>query len=730
MLAGGPRHVEGGVDNTMRAVAAMVDSVVMLVSRTGLSPVMVGRGAELARLRRLLERAADPQVALVDGEAGVGKTRLVQELLTVLPDGVTVLAGQAEQGGPGRPYQLLLEAVGPFVSDWTALPEPLAGREQALRLLLAPVAPALGANATMPEPTAAPDQAFPAEALLRGAVDLVRHLVTRTSGSPRAERASPALIVLEDLHWADPDSLTLLSRLASSPDLPVLLLGTYRAEAVDRRLTDLMADLERRRSVDHVTLRRLRRAEVIELLGAVYRRPIPASVADALQRRTAGNPFFIEELLVAAGNAPPEELPALPLPANLTEALLRHLDGLGPEQRRVVDAAARAGASHYLQTGSTFQALDLAELALEEAGADLRLLELAVRAAWSIGLLARLRWELGELEAHRRVVNEALAVAERLGPSEEKVLVYNLAAETAFLYDDLDGTLVWADRALSLAEQVGTPAAVPAILANKGSALLWLPGRADQGVALLERVIDEGEAHGEPLVVLRAFNNLLMAVHHLWPAERSHALLDQWAAVVERLGRLDWLVSVANARAILLSDVEGDLPGARAALSGLPPPAVEIRTPEAFWTVLLDATLSIEAGDLDEAGQRIAQARRSMILSNELDRHLSERRLEADAIAVRAAAAAGRLDEAVGLLEGIVALATAATTTPAWLLSIWFRALREVLRAGLEPGEARRLHGSIPATARSPVPFVDPAWPDHLQGALAEAEGEHEQALV
>jgi len=840
----------------------MVDSVVMLVSRTGLSPVMVGRGAELARLRRLLERAADPQVALVGGEAGVGKTRLVQELLTVLPDGVTVLAGQAEQGGPGRPYQLLLEAVGPFVSDWTALPEPLAGREQALRLLLAPVAPALGANATMPEPTAAPDQAFPAEALLRGAVDLVRHLVTRTSGSPRAERASPALIVLEDLHWADPDSLTLLSRLASSPDLPVLLLGTYRAEAVDRRLTDLMADLERRRSVDHVTLRRLRRAEVIELLGAVYRRPIPASVADALQRRTAGNPFFIEELLVAAGNAPPEELPALPLPANLTEALLRHLDGLGPEQRRVVDAAAvlgqripfdllarvtgtdeetlievlralvgrgliveedtdvfsfrhaltreavagrllgrerrrlhekaltglreqgshdwaalahhaagaghwdemleaaRAGASHYLQTGSTFQALDLAELALEEAGADLRLLELAVRAAWSIGLLeraveraerwrglaadagrdadharalrllARLRWELGELEAHRRVVNEALAVAERLGPSEEKVLVYNLAAETAFLYDDLDGTLVWADRALSLAEQVGTPAAVPAILANKGSALLWLPGRADQGVALLERVIDEGEAHGEPLVVLRAFNNLLMAVHHLWPAERSHALLDQWAAVVERLGRLDWLVSVANARAILLSDVEGDLPGARAALSGLPPPAVEIRTPEAFWTVLLDATLSIEAGDLDEAGQRIAQARRSMILSNELDRHLSERRLEADAIAVRAAAAAGRLDEAVGLLEGIVALATAATTTPAWLLSIWFRALREVLRAGLEPGEARRLHGSIPATARSPVPFVDPAWPDHLQGALAEAEGEHEQALV
>jgi hypothetical protein len=105
---------------------------------------MVGRGAELTRLLRLLERAAEPQVALIGGEAGVGKTRPVQELLTVLPDGVTVLAGQAEQAGPGRPYQLLLEAVEPFVADWTALPEPLGGREHALRLPLAPVAPSLG----------------------------------------------------------------------------------------------------------------------------------------------------------------------------------------------------------------------------------------------------------------------------------------------------------------------------------------------------------------------------------------------------------------------------------------------------------------------------------------------------------------------------------------------------------------------------------------------------------
>jgi len=829
----------------------------MLVSRTGLSPVMVGRGAELTRLQRLLERAADPQVALIGGEAGVGKTRLVQELLTVLPDGVTVLAGQAEQGGPGRPYQLLLEAVGPFVADWTDLPEALAGREQALRLLLAPVAPALGPAGAPSEPDADADQAFPAETLLRGALDLVRYLTTRTPQSPRGERAPAGLVVFEDLHWADPDSLTLLSRLASSPGLPVLLLGTYRTEAVGRRLTDLMADLERRRSVEHAILRRLRRVEVIELLGAVYRRPIPPSVADALHRRTAGNPFFIEELLVAAGNAPPEELSSLPLPANLTEALLRHLDGLDPEQRRVVDAAAvlgqripfdllamvtgmdeeeligvlralvgrgliveedtdvfsfrhaltreavagrllgrerrrlhekalaglreqgsrdwaalahhasgagrgdevleaaRAGARHYLRSGSTFQALHLAELALEETDADLGLLELAVRAAWSIGLrerameraerwrrlaseagldadharalrlLARLRWEAGEREVHRRLVDEALAVAERLETGEEQVLVYNLAAEAAFLSDDLDGALAWADRALALSEQVDAPAAVPAILANKGSALLGLTGRLDEGVALLERVIDEGETHGEPLAVLRAFNNLLVVMQPVWPAERSHAMLDRMTAVIERLGWYDWLTSVATRRALVLAHVQGDLLAARAALASLPPYEAELRAPDMFWAVLLDGLLVFEAGDLDQAGRRVAQARTSAIGSGD-----AERMLEGDGIAAQVAASAGRLEEAAGLLEEIVTLATDSRTKPMHLAGGWFGGLREALRAGLEPGEVRRLYQALRPITSTPSPYMDLAWQDHLEGALAEMDGEPEQALA
>jgi hypothetical protein len=70
----------------------------MLAARTGLSPVMVGRADELARLRELVATTGDPAVALISGEAGIGKTRLVAELVATLPPTPPVLAGQ---GGAG-----------------------------------------------------------------------------------------------------------------------------------------------------------------------------------------------------------------------------------------------------------------------------------------------------------------------------------------------------------------------------------------------------------------------------------------------------------------------------------------------------------------------------------------------------------------------------------------------------------------------------------------------------
>jgi hypothetical protein len=184
-----------------------------------------------------------------------------------------VLAGQGSQGAPGRPFQLLLEAVEPRVAAWDAVPEPLADRSEPLRLLLAPVAPKLAGHA---------EREYGQEELLRAAVALVREL------------AGPAgaLVVFEDLHWADAESIALFGRLAVTGGLPLLLVGTFRPEAVTRGhpLVELLVELERQRLVTGVALERLGQGGVAELLAAVYRNrcrsgsPRPCTGAPAATR--------------------------------------------------------------------------------------------------------------------------------------------------------------------------------------------------------------------------------------------------------------------------------------------------------------------------------------------------------------------------------------------------------------------------------------------------------------
>src|SRR5262245_44076780 len=157
----------------------------MLAARTGLSPVMVGRAAPLQRLTTLLD-GNQPDglaaVALVTGEPGVGKTRLVQELIGTLPRRALVLAGGAEPGSLGRPYELVRNVLG----------APL------------PVGDDVG----------------------RAAVDAIAERI----GERRA------LVVFEDLHWADAESVAVFEALASARLPAALVLATVRQEELTRRL--------------------------------------------------------------------------------------------------------------------------------------------------------------------------------------------------------------------------------------------------------------------------------------------------------------------------------------------------------------------------------------------------------------------------------------------------------------------------------------------------------------
>jgi DNA-binding CsgD family transcriptional regulator/tetratricopeptide (TPR) repeat protein len=314
--------------STGAAIAPAGTLRAVLMGRVGLSPVMVGRDAELGRLLTL-RPGPDPEVAFIGGEGGVGKTRLaLHELAATLRPGTPVLVGGASPGG-GRPFAALQEAVEAPVARWTGLPAGLAHLAAPLAVVLGPAARHLGLD---PQDGAAPSS----DDVQRAAVELVRHLVGGHAG---------ALVVFDDLHWADPESVALFGRLATTQGLPILLVATYRAEELGsgHPVASLLVELERRRSVCHVTLGRLTQAQVGELLSHVYRGPVSHRVSEALHRRTGGNPFFVEELVLAAGDAEPERLAELPLPWTLTETVLRHLEGLDDEALRVVDAAAVLG---------------------------------------------------------------------------------------------------------------------------------------------------------------------------------------------------------------------------------------------------------------------------------------------------------------------------------------------------------------------------------------------------
>ncbi|MEU4625815.1 AAA family ATPase [Actinoplanes sp. NPDC023801] len=271
--------------------------------RGGAGSVMIGRESELRRLARLAS-SRDPAVAIIAGEPGIGKTRLVHELLATLPAETHVLVGQAEPGSLSRPYEVLLDAV--------------EGRSEVDDDLLADLA----------DPRRSP----------------VERLHTGLAVIADLIGDSPAVIVFEDLHWADSESAALFERLADQRG-PRLLIGTYRPEEVTRRqpVAGLLARMERRHAVAHVRLDRLTLAQTAAWLAAETGAPAPLRAATALHHRTGGNPFFLEELLRALPGHDLESLVEQPLPWSLAEVLRRQVDDLEPVSHRIVEAATVLG---------------------------------------------------------------------------------------------------------------------------------------------------------------------------------------------------------------------------------------------------------------------------------------------------------------------------------------------------------------------------------------------------
>ena len=301
------------------------------------SHAFVGRSAELTELLGAFDAAAtesDPSFTLVSGDAGSGKTRLLQELQSrVEAAGGLALVGSCVQVGDfGLPYLPIVDALRTVEADPTGAK--VLRAESALRPALARLLPQLlDRSADEPEPGTAPLQ----DGLGQGQLFEALHRVLTTLGAAR-----PVLLVIEDAHWADHSTRDLIAFLARTlRSGRVTVVVSYRTDDLHRRhpLRPLLAELARLPEVRRVALAPFSRTELAQLLDELTGSPVDVHLVDRVFARSEGNAFFAEELIRAGRNSNG----AGRLPDQLTDVLLSRVEELDSAGRQAVRAAAVAG---------------------------------------------------------------------------------------------------------------------------------------------------------------------------------------------------------------------------------------------------------------------------------------------------------------------------------------------------------------------------------------------------
>jgi DNA-binding CsgD family transcriptional regulator len=450
---------------------------------------LIGRADAMAAVRSAVTRAAEGSggILLVVGEAGVGKSRLLTEAVRLARGhGVQVLSGRAtEFGGAYRPLVEALLRGGADDLDPGTVPAPY-------RTALGRLLPGWATGVVNgPEPSIDP-------VLLLGEA-VVRVLDALVGG--------PCLLVLEDLHWADADTLAMLAYLADRlSDLPLLVAASARddepgATAVDRLATSP--------GVHTVTLSRLGPAALAALAGTRAAGRLREDELAALVARADGLPLLAEELVdEAVRTATASTSP--PVPRTMAALVRRRLSLLDPCAHRCLCAAAVAGTDPdwELLPAVVGQPEDVV-LAAARAAADAHLLrEDAGRLRWRHALMreavvtgllpperAALARRVAEALLARGRHDDVARAAELLAAGHERDRAATLFLELA-RQDRTTGAL---HRAEQLLDQAARTGAVPAAVAIERVTVLTATGRVgdalDAGVAALPSAT--GERHAE-----------------------------------------------------------------------------------------------------------------------------------------------------------------------------------------------------------------------------------------
>ncbi|MVO89801.1 AAA family ATPase [Streptomyces sp. p1417] len=309
------------------------------VETRSVSPVFVGRAGELGALDDALARAeaptagpaGEPQALLIGGEAGVGKTRLLEEFAAgaCVRGAVVAVGGCVEIGADGLPFAPFSTALRTLRQK---LPEQFAaaasGQEEELARLLPELCDAV------PRPGTGGRNGEEAMARL---FELTARLLEATA----AEHT--VVLAIEDLHWADASTRHLLSYLFRTLRRGrLVVLATYRSDDIHRRhpLRPLLAELDRLRTVRRVEVSRFNRDEVgRQMAGILAAEPAPALVDDIFER-SDGNAFFVEELAVASHGGS-----CAGLTDSLRDLLLVRVEELPENAQRVARMVAEGGST-------------------------------------------------------------------------------------------------------------------------------------------------------------------------------------------------------------------------------------------------------------------------------------------------------------------------------------------------------------------------------------------------
>jgi DNA-binding CsgD family transcriptional regulator len=384
-------------------------------------PTLIGRDAQVAAVRQLLAHAREGngRVALIVGEAGVGKSRLLRAMIDeARAQGYFVLQGACFEAERSIPYGPLLDLVRLFASS--APPAVVAH-------VLAPAANDL--VSIFPElqpllPDATPTTSVDPESDRRRLFHVLAQVVTAVA------RKQPVFLSFEDVHWSDDATLELVFHLARThASLPVVICLTYRGEEAGPRLARLVTDLERARVVTDLPIERLGRADVGAMLQAIFgpRQELGSEFVHVLHGLTEGNPFFVEETLkslIIAGDLSPtggggwraRPLERVRVPRTAVEAVRRRLAALTVPARGVASMAAIAGRRFdfaLLQTLTNLDERALLDLVKELIAAQLVVEETAERFAFRHALTREAIY--AELLARERVAlhREVAAALER-----------------------------------------------------------------------------------------------------------------------------------------------------------------------------------------------------------------------------------------------------------------------------------------------------------------------------